>query len=151
MHAALPDTAVNDRPSADFNQPREDYAVVAKEMAKAQSLAASFRNISQYLSLIERARNTIQGVKAKLTELDDTISEAAKLIDSDDYNLVPIGAISEASISGLASGSGTFTAISPTATSGNGAGSLFTINTEGYGNYNIVNIDAAGTHYGSMT
>ena len=147
VHAALPDTAVNDRPSADFNQPREDYAVVAKEMAKAQSLAASFRNISQYLSLIERARNTIQGVKAKLTELDDTISEAAKLIDSDDYNLVPIGAISEASISGLASGSGTFTAISPTATSGNGAGSLFTINTEGYGNYNIVNIDAGGTRY----
>ena len=147
VHAALPNIVDNDRPSADFNQPREDYAVVAKEMAKAQSLAASFRNISQYLSLIERARNTIQAVEAKLKELDDTVSEAAKLIDSDDYNLVSVGAISEASISGLASGSGTFTAISPSTTSGNGTGSLFTIHTEGYGNYNIVNIVAAGTRY----
>ena len=93
-HAAVANMAINDRSSADVSQLREDYAVVAKEMAKTQSLAASFLNISHYLSLIEKARNTIQGVEAKLTELDDTISEAARLIDSDDYKLVPLGAIS---------------------------------------------------------
>ena len=109
----LPGGDSNDRSSADVSQPREDYAVVAKEMAKTQSLAASFRNISHYLSLIERARNTIQGVEAKLTELDDTVSEAAGLIDSDDYKTVSAGAIAGASIDGLASGSGTFTSISP--------------------------------------
>ena len=59
-------------------------------MAKTQSLAASFRNITQYLSLIERARNTIQGIEAKLTELDRTVSEAAGLIDNDDYNSVSV-------------------------------------------------------------
>ena len=68
-HAAVANMAINDRSSADVSQLREDYAVVAKEMAKTQSLAASFLNISHYLSLIEKARNTIQGVEAKLTEL----------------------------------------------------------------------------------
>ena len=53
----------NDRSSAELGQPRKNYAVVAKEMAKTQSLRASFRNISHYLSLIDRARNTIQGVE----------------------------------------------------------------------------------------
>ena len=94
--------------------------MVAKELAKTQSLAASFRNISQYLSLIERARNTIQGVGDKLTELDSTVSEAAGLIDSDDYAPVSVGAIAGASIEGLASGSGTFSAVSPLTTSGKG-------------------------------
>ena len=147
VHAALPSKDSNDRASADVSPPRKNYAVVAKEMAKTQSLAASFRNISQYLSLIERARNTIQGVEAKLTELDVTVSEAAGLIDSDDYNSVSVGAIARASIAGLASGSGTFTAVSPQATSGKGAGSTFTIRTNGTGNYEIVNIDADGTGY----
>ena len=109
----MADMGINDRSSADVSQLREDYAVVAKEMAKTQSLAASFLNISHYLSLIEKARNTIQGVEAKLTELDDTISEAARLIDSDDYKLVPLGAISGARIDGHASGFGTFTSVSP--------------------------------------
>ena len=147
VHAALPGKDSNDRASADVNPPRKNYAVVAKEMAKTQSLAASFRNISQYLSLIERARNTIQEVDAKLTELNATVSEAAGLIDSDDYNSVSVGAIARASIAGLASGSDTFTAVSPQATSGKGAGSTFTIRTNGTGNYEIVNIDADGTGY----
>ena len=89
-------------------------------MAKTQSLDASFRNISQYLSLIERARNTIQGVEDKLTELESTVSEAAGLIDRDDYNSVSVGAIAGASIDGLASGSGRFSAVSPLTTSGTG-------------------------------
>ena len=84
-------------------------------MAKTQSLEASFRNISHYLSLIERARNTLKGVEEKLTELDVTVSEAARLIDSDDYNSVSVGAISGASIDGIASGSGTFSSVSPEA------------------------------------
>ena len=147
VHAALPGKDSNDRASADVSPPRKNYAVVAKEMAKTQSLAASFRNISQYLSLIERARNTIQEVDAKLTELNATVSEAAGLIDSDDYNSVSVGAIARASIAGLASGSDTFTAVSPQATSGKGAGSTFTIRTNGNGNYEIVNIDADGTGY----
>ena len=131
VHAALPGKDSNDRSSADVRPPRKNYAVVAKEMAKTQSLEASFRNISHYLSLIERARNTIQGVEAKLTELDATVSEAAGLIDSDDYNSVSVGAIARASIDGLASGSGTFSAVSPHATNGKGAGSTFTIRTNG--------------------
>ena len=121
-HAAVADMGTNDRSSANVSQPREDYAVVAKEMAKTQSLAASFLNISHYLALIEKARNTIQGVEAKLTELDDTISEAAKLIDSDDYKLVPLGAISGATIDGHASGLAHLLLFLPS-TNGNGAGS----------------------------
>ena len=94
VHAALPGKDSNDRSSANVSATtKKNYAVVAKEMAKTQSLEASFRNISHYLSLIERARNTIQGVEAKLTELDVTVSEAAGLIDSDDYNSVSVGAI----------------------------------------------------------
>ena len=58
-----------------------------------------------------------------------------------------MGAISEASISGLASGSGTFTSVSPQSTSGNGVGSIFTIHADGSGNYEITNIDAGGTGY----
>ena len=143
-HAAVADMGKNDRSSADVSQPRDNYALVAKEMAKTQSLAASFLNISHYLSLIEKARNTIQGVEAKLTELDDTISEAARLIDSDDYKLVPLGAISGARIDGHASGFGTFTSVSPKSTNGNGAGQTFTNQTDGSGNYEIVNIDAGG-------
>ena len=101
VHASLPGKGSNDRASANVSLPRKNYAVVAKEMAKTQSLAASFRNITQYLSLIERARNTIQGIEAKLTELDQAIvSEAAGLIDNDDYNSVSVGAIAGASISG---------------------------------------------------
>ena len=146
-HAAVADMGTNERSSADVSQPREDYALVAKEMAKTQSLAASFLNISHYLSLIEKARNTIQGVEAKLKELDDTISEAARLIDSDDYKLVPLGAISGARIDGHASGFGTFTSVSPKSTNGNGAGSTFTIQTDGSGNYEIANIDAGGKSY----
>ncbi|MDC3298805.1 hypothetical protein OAV31_01015, partial [bacterium] len=116
-------------------------------MAKTQSLAASFRNISQYLSLIERARNTIQGVKEKLTELDNTVSEAAGLIDSDDFNSVSIGAIARASIDGIASGFGSFSAVSPFNTSGNGTGSTFTIRAKGTGEYELLNIDANGNDY----
>ena len=70
VHAALPGMDKNDRSSAGVRQPRENYAVVAKEMAKTQSLAASFQNISEYLLLIERARSTIQGIEAILRELD---------------------------------------------------------------------------------
>ena len=147
VHAAALDNNRNDSSSADVRPPRENFSVVAKEMAKSQSLAASFRNLSNYLSLIERARETIQGVAAKLTELDTTVSEAAGLIDSDDYNTVPVGAIAGANITGLASGSGKFSAVSPLATSGNGAGSTFTIRTKGTGDYEIVNIDADGSGY----
>jgi len=147
VHTPLPAKDGNDRSSADVRLPRKNYAVVAKEMAKTQSLAASFRNISQYLSLIERARNTIQGVKEKLTELDNTVSEAAGLIDSDDFNSVSIGAIARASIDGIASGSGSFSAVSPFNTSGNGTGSTFTIRAKGTGEYEILNIDANGNDY----
>ena len=144
VHAPLLGKDKNDRSSADVQPPRRNYAVVAKEMAKTQSLNASFRNISHYLSLIERARNTIKGVEEKLTELDVTVDEAAGLIDSDDYNSVSVGAISGASIDGIASGSGTFSAISPVSTNGNGTGATFTIRTDGNGDYEIVNIDSDG-------
>jgi hypothetical protein len=137
----------NDRSSANTQPPRRNYAVVAKEMAKSQSLNASFRNISHYLSLIERARNTIEGVEEKLTELDVIVDEAAGLIDIDDYNSVSVGAISSASIDGIASGSGTHTGISPTSTNGNGTGSTFTIRTDGSSDYEIVNIDSDGQGY----
>ena len=121
--------------------------MVAKEMAKTQSLAASFRNISDYLLLIDRARHTIQGVEANLTELDKTVSEAAGFIDSDDYNSVSVGAIADANIDGLASGSGTFASVSPQTTNGNGTGSTFTIRSNGRGSYEIINIDANGSGY----
>ena len=133
-----------DRSSAKFVSPREDFSVVAKEMAKTQSLVSSFRNISSYLSMVERARNTIQAVETKLTELDNVVSEAAELIDNEDYFSVPVGAILSANISGSASGSGTFSSVSPVATSGSGAASTFTIRTDGSGGYEIVNIDSEG-------
>ena len=147
VHTALPGMDKNDRSSADVRRPRENYAVVAKEMAKTQSLAASFRNISDYLSLIERARSTIQGIEAHLRELDKTVSEAAELIDNDDYNSVPVGAIAGASIDGLASGFGTFASVSPQTTNGNGNSSAFTIRANGFGSYEIINIDADGFGY----
>ena len=144
VHAPLLGKDKNDRSSANVKLPRRNYAVVAKEMAKTQSLNASFRNISDYLSLIERARNTIKGVEEKLTELDHTVDEAAGLINSDDYNSVSVGAISGASIDGIAVGSGTFSAISPVSTNGNGTGATFTIRTDGNSDYEIVNIDSDG-------
>ena len=62
---------INDGSSANVSPPRKNYSVVAKEMAKTQSLAASFRNISNYLSLIERARQyNTRGSKINLKELD---------------------------------------------------------------------------------
>ena len=136
-----------ERSSANVKLPRRNYAVVAKEMAKTKSLEASFRNISDYLSLIERARNTIKGVEEKLTELDHTVDEAAGLIDSDDYDSVSVGAISGAGIDGIAVGSGTFSAISPMSTNGNGTGATFTIRTNGSSDYEIVNIDSDGQGY----
>ena len=126
---------------------RRNYALVAKEMAKIKSLDASFRNISHYLSLIERARNTIKGVEEKLTELDITVNEAAGLIDSDDYNSVSVGAISGARIDGIARGSGTFSSTSPLSTNGDGTGATFTIRTDGNGDYEIVNINSDGQGY----
>ena len=147
VHATLPGKDKNDRSSADVRPPRKNYAVVAKELAKTQSLATSFRNISHYLSLIERARNTIQGVEEKLTELDITVDEAAGLIDNDDYDSVSVGAIAGAKIHGIASGSGTFSAVSPLSTSGKGVGSTFTIRAHGSGDYEIVNIDSGGKGY----
>jgi hypothetical protein len=147
VHAALPGKDDNDRSSADVNPPRKNFSLVAKEMAKTQSLKASLRNLTNYLSLIERARDTIQGVAEKLTSLDDTVSEAAGLINSDDYNSVSVGAIAEARISGLAAGSGTFSSVSPTETSGSGSGAVFTIRANGSGAYEIINIDADGSGY----
>jgi hypothetical protein len=145
--AAVSSELMNDRPSEDVSPPRKNYSVVAKELAKTQSLAASFRNITDYLSLIERARNTIQGVQEKLKKLDNTVSEAAGSIDSDDYNSVSVGAIAGTSITGIASGTGTFTNVSQQTTSGNGVGATFTIRTNGSGDYEIENIDANGTGY----
>ena len=145
--AALPSEDKNDKSSADVQPPRKNYSVVAKEMAKTLSLAASFRNISHYLSLIERARSTIQGIEDKLTELDSTVSEAAGLIDGADYNSVPVGAISGAIINGIAGGSGTFSAVSPLSTNGEGAGSTFTIRAHGNGDYEIINIESDGKGY----
>ena len=147
VHAALPGKEDNDRSSANVKPPRKNFSVVAKEMAKTQSLGASLRNLSDYLSLIERARHTIQGVAAKLNALDNTVSEAAGLINSDDYETMPVGAIAEARISGLATGSGTFSSVSPTMTSGSGSGAVFTIRTNGSGAYEIINIDADGSGY----
>ena len=147
VRAPLQEQNINDRSSAKLGQPRKNFSVVAKEMAKTQSLAASFRNISNYLSLIDRARSTIQGVEKKLAELDNTVSEAAGLIDSDDYNSVSVGAISGAKIDGLASGSGTFASVSPQTTSGKGTGSTFTIRSNGMGSYEIINIDANGSGF----
>ena len=147
VHATLPGSGENDRSSADVRPLRKNYALVAKEMAKTQSLEASFRNISHYLFLIERARNTLKGVEEKLTELDVTVDEAARLIDSDDYNPVSVGAISGASIDGIASGSGTFSSVSPLSTNGNGTGATFTIRTNGNGYYEIVNINSDGQGY----
>ncbi len=147
VHATLPSKEGNDRSSADVSAPRKNYSVAAKEMAKTKSLAASFRNISQYISLIERARKTIQGVEDKLIELKSTVNKAAGLIYSDDYNSVSVGAITGVSIAGTASGSGTFKAVSPLNTSGKGVGSTFTIRAHGNSNYEILNIDSGGTGY----
>ena len=147
VHAALPGKQHNDRSSANVKPQRKNFSVVAKEMAKTQSLAASLRNLSNYLSLIERARDTIQGVASKLTALDNTVSEAAELIDNDDYNSVSVGAIADARISGLAAGSGTFSFVSPTLTSGSGSGAVFTVRANGSGGYEIINIDSDGSGY----
>ena len=54
VRAPLQEQSINDRSSAKLGQPRKNFSVVAKEMAKTQGLAASFRNISNYLSLIDR-------------------------------------------------------------------------------------------------
>ena len=47
VHATLPDNNSNDRSSANVRPPRKNFSVVAKEMAKTQSLTASFRNLSK--------------------------------------------------------------------------------------------------------
>ena len=145
--AVSPQTDSNDRLVFKREQSRQNFAVIAKEMAKTQSLAASFRNISNYLSLLERARNTIQAVETKLNELENTVSAAAELIDADDYFSEPVGAILSAEISGSASGSGTFTSVLPIDTSGSGVASTFTIRGNGSGSYEIVNIDSNGSDY----
>ena len=145
--AVLPQTGSNDRLIFKREQSRQNFAVIAKEMAKTQSLAASFRNISNYLSLVERARNTLQAVETKLNELENTVSAAAELIEADDYFSTPVGAILSADISGSASGSGTFTSVSPIETSGSGVASTFTIRANGSGSYEIVNIDSNGSDY----
>ena len=145
--AVLPQTGSNDRLTFKREQSRQNFAVIAKEMAKTQSLAASFRNISNYLSLVERARNTLQAVETKLNELENTVSAAAELIEADDYFSTPVGAILGADISGSASGSGTFTSVSPIETSGSGVSSTFTIRANGSGSYEIVNIDSNGSDY----
>ena len=147
VHAAALDNNSNDSSSADVSPQRENFSVVAKEMAKTQSLEASFRNISNYLSLIYRARNTIQGVAAKLTALDDAVSEAAGLITSDDFETEPVGAIANARISGLAAGSSTFNSVSSTVTNGSGSGAVFTVRSNGSGAYEIINVDAGGSGY----
>ena len=145
--AVLPQTGSNDRLTFKREQSRQNFAVIAKEMAKTQSLAASFRNISNYLSLVERARNTLQAVETKLNELENTVSAASELIDADDYFSTPVGAILSADISGSATGSGTFTSVSPIETSGSGVASTFTIRANGSGSYEIVNIDSNGSDY----
>ena len=145
--AVLPQTGSNDRLTFKREQSRQNFAVIAKEMAKTQSLAASFRNISNYLSLVERARNTLQAVETKLNELENTVSAASELIDADDYFSKPVGAILSADISGSATGSGTFTSVSPIGTSGSGVASTFTIRANGSGSYEIVNIDSNGSDY----
>ena len=145
--AVLPQTGSNDRLTFKREQSRQNFAVIAKEMAKTQSLAASFRNISNYLSLVERARNTLQAVETKLNELENTVSAASELIDADDYFSKPVGAILSADISGSATGSGTFTSVSPIETSGSGVASTFTIRANGSGSYEIVNIDSNGSDY----
>ena len=145
--AVSPQTGSNDRLIFKREQSRQNFAVIAKEMAKTQSLAASFRNISNYLSLVERARNTLQAVETKLNELENTVSAAAELIDADDYFSEPVGAILSADISGSAIGSGTFTSVSPIETSGSGVASTFTIRANGSGSYEIVNIDSNGSDY----
>ena len=145
--AVLPQTGSNDRLIFKREQSRQNFAVIAKEMAKTQSLAASFRNISNYLSLVERARNTLQAVETKLNELENTVSAAAELIEADDYFSTTVGAILSADISGSASGSGTFTSVSPIETSGSGVASTFTIRANGSGSYEIVNIDSNGSDY----
>ena len=145
--AVSPQTDSNDRLVFKRGQSRQNFAVIAKEMAKTQSLAASFRNISNYLSLLERARNTLQAVETKLNELENTVSAAAELIDADDYFSVPVGAILSAEISGSATGSGTFTSVLPIDTSGSGVASTFTIRANGSGSYEIVDIDSNGSYY----
>ena len=147
VHAALPGKDSNGRSSANVKPPRKNFSVAAKEMAKTQSLEASLRNLTNYLSLVERARDPIQGVAEKLTSLDDTVNEAAGLINIDDYNSISVGAIAEARISGLAAGSATFSSVSPTLTSGTGSGAVFTIRANGSGGYEIINIDANGSGY----
>ena len=144
---ASPQTDSNDNLSVKLNSSRQNFAVIAKEMAKTQSLTAAFRNISNYLSLVERARNTLQAVQTKLAELDNAVSAAAELIDIDDYFSVPVGAILDANISGPASSSGTFTSVSPIATTGSGVASTFTIQADGLGSYKIVDIEAEGSGY----
>ena len=47
----------------------------------------------------------------------------------------------------LASSSGTFTSVSPIATTGSGVASTFTIRADGSGSYKIVNIEAEGSGY----
>ncbi len=145
--AVSPQPDSNDRLAFKRGQSRQNFAVIAKEMAKTQSLAASLRNISNYLSLVERARNTLQAVETKLNELENTVSAAAGLISADDYFSVPVGAILSAEVSGIATGSGTFTSVSPIDTSGSGVASTFTIRANGSGSYEIVNIDSNGSDF----
>ena len=60
---------------------------------------------------------------------------------------MPVGAILDANISGPASSSGTFTSVSPIATTGSGVASTFTIRADGSGSYKIVDIEAEGSGY----
>ena len=147
VHAVLGSSGMNDRSSATFNVPRKNFSLTAKEMAKTQSLAASLRNMTDYLSLIERARNTIQAVENKLEELDDVVTEASGILDSDDFRATPVGAIESLEISGLASGIGTFNKVSLTDTSGEGNGAVVTVRADGSGNYEVVNMDAEGREF----
>ena len=142
-----PQTDSDDRLLVKLNPSRQNFAVINKEMAKTQSLTAAFGNISNYLSLVERARNTLQAVETKLAELDNTVSAAAELIDIGDYFSIPVGAILDAKISGQASSSGIFTSVSPIDTTGSGVASTFTIRADGSGSYEIVNIEAEGSGY----
>ena len=85
VRAALEGMGLNDRSSANFKIPRKNFSVTAKAMAKTQSLTASLKNLTNYLSLLKRASNTIGAIEDKLKRLDDVVNESRGLIESVEY------------------------------------------------------------------
>ncbi len=147
VNRRLPDTVVNGRQTPTVSNFREIFSVTSKELAKTLSLNSSLTNITNYLSLVGRARETLQSIEGKLELLEDVINKSAGIIDADDYNASSVGAINTVDITGLAAAAETFENVVPSSTSGVGLGASFTIHADGAGSYNVTNIVSDGTGY----